>query len=95
MVQHRAEAKDYRDVAALLAAGVGLEMILAAGRAVYGREFEPSRTLRALTFFEDGNLPELEHKVRTQLRSAVAAVNLEKLPVLAGRERLPKQEKEQ
>ena len=94
VVQHRAEAKDYRDIAALLAAGVGLEMILAAGRAVYGAEFVPSRTLRALTFFEDGNLPELEQHVRAQLRGAVAAVNLEQLPALAGREGLTRQENE-
>lgn len=85
VVQHRAEAKDYLDVAALLAAGVNLEMILAAGRAVFGGEFEPSRTLRALTFFEDGNLPELDEKVLSQLRNAVAEVRLEELPVLASR----------
>ena len=92
VVQHRAEAKDYRDIAALLAAGVRLEVILAAGRAVYDGDFEPSRTLCALTFFEDGNLPQLEHRIRTQLKNAVAEVNPQRLPVLVGREGLSKQE---
>ncbi len=92
VVYHRAEAKDYRDIAALLVSGLRLEMILAAGRAIYGAEFVPSRTLRALTFFEDGNLPELEQSVRAQLRNAVAEVNLEQLPALAGRKGLKKQE---
>lgn len=85
MVQHRAEAKDYRDIVALLAAGVGLETMLAAGRAVYGGEFDPRRTLRALTFFDDGNLPELEQKAQTRLRNAVAAVKLDALPFLRHR----------
>jgi hypothetical protein len=90
VVQHRAEAKDYRDIAALLAAGVDLETILAAGRAVYGPRFDPSRTVRALVFFEDGNLPELVPETQKQLRDAVARVNLEGLPILASREGLSK-----
>jgi hypothetical protein len=94
VVQHRAEAKDYRDIAALLAAGVGLETILAAGRAVYGPRFDPTRTLRALVFFEDGNLPELVPETQTQLRNAVACVNLKGLPILASREGLSKAERE-
>ena len=94
VVQHRAEAKDYRDIAALLAAGVDLETILAAGRAVYGPGFDPSRTLRALVFFEDGNLPELLPETQTQLRNAVGSVNLEGLPILASREGLSKAERE-
>jgi hypothetical protein len=78
----------------LLAAGVQLETILAAGRAVYGLRFDPSRTLRALVFFEDGNLPELVTETQAQLRTAVAGVNLKQLPILASRERLSKAEGE-
>jgi len=89
-----AEAKDYQDIAALLTAGVGLETILAAGRAVYGSRFDPSRTLRALVFFEDGNLPELTPRTQAQLRNAVNGVNVKELPILASREGLSKAEKE-
>jgi hypothetical protein len=87
-VQHRAEAKDYQDIAALLLAGVALETILAAGQAVFGPRFDPNRTLRALTFFEDGNLPELAAETQQPLRSAVSGVDVKQLPTLKTRERL-------
>jgi hypothetical protein len=64
-------------------------MMLGAARAVFGSAFDPSRTLRALVFFEDGNLPELGPEIQTQLRNA-AAVNLKELPSLAAHEGLSK-----
>jgi hypothetical protein len=87
-VQHRAEAKDYQDIAALLLSGVALESILAAGQAVFGPRFDPGRTLRALTFFHDGNLPELAAETQQLLRSAVSGVDVKQLPVLTSRERI-------
>src|SRR5581483_158188 len=50
-VQARAEAKDYRDIAAMLEAGLGLGEGLAAAIAVYGKEFNGALSLKALTFF--------------------------------------------
>ena len=94
LVQHRAEAKDYRDIAALQAAGIAIETILAAGQAVFGPRFDPGRTLRALAFFEDGNLPELAPEIQARLQSAVEDVNLTALPVLPSREGLSKSEEE-
>jgi len=44
------------DIDALVAAGISLAMALAAGRAIYGNAFEPQITLKALTYFGDGDL---------------------------------------
>ena len=41
VVQKRAEAKDYLDIDTLLQHGIDLPTALAAGRAVYGRSFNP------------------------------------------------------
>lgn len=62
------------------------------GQAVHGSQFEPSRTLRAMSFFADGNLKELDEKVQTLLRRAASAVNPEDIPVLAARDGLTKLE---
>lgn len=71
----RAEAKDYRDVHALLRAGLSLAEGLAWARAVYGAEFNPALPLKALTYFEDGDLPALPAEVQQDLREAVRAVS--------------------
>ena len=85
VVQRRAEAKDYRDIAALLEHGVSLHMALAAARAIYGEQFEPTATLRALTYFADGDLPKLSMLVQNALQSAAKSVQLDKLPRLTGK----------
>jgi hypothetical protein len=59
VVQKRAEAKDYRDIAVLLGNGISLSKALAAAKAIYGGQFEPRTTLRALSYFADGDLPKL------------------------------------
>lgn len=70
----RAEAKDYRDVHALLRAGFSLAEGLAWARAVHGQEFNPSLPLKALTYFEDGDLPALPAEIKRDLVEAVRAV---------------------
>ena len=50
VIQKRAEVKDYLDIAAILQHGTDLATILAAGGVVYGRQFNPLITLKALTF---------------------------------------------
>ena len=94
VVQQRAEAKDYRDVAALLESGVSLPKALAAAKAIYGDQFEPRTTLRALTYFAEGNLPKLPESVQDALRSAAKGVKLDELPVLIGKRGLSSQGKE-
>lgn len=50
----RAEGKDYRDIAAMITAGVSLPIGLGAFRKMF--DGEPAQVLRALGFFEDGDL---------------------------------------
>ena len=54
VLPQRAEAKDYLDVAALLAHGISLERALGCAAAVYGGRFNPMASLKALSYFEDG-----------------------------------------
>jgi hypothetical protein len=70
----RAEAKDYRDVAAILGAGAGLAHGLASALAMFGESFQPSESLRALVFFEDGDLPSLDAAEKSVLVGAAKAV---------------------
>lgn len=64
----RAEAKDYRDIAAILSSGVALERGLSAFAKMYRRD--PALPLKALGFFEDGDLPSLSKREQTLLRAA-------------------------
>jgi hypothetical protein len=64
----RAEAKDYADIAAMLAAGVSLERGLGAFSAMFKND--PALPLRALGFFKDGDLATLPKKDQDLLRAA-------------------------
>lgn len=81
----RAERKDYQDVAALLRAGVSLPQGLAAARLLFGMAFQPAASVKALTFFKDGDLPRLAQADRDTLISAAAAAR--ELPRVALRSR--------
>ena len=76
----RVEAKDYQDIAALIKAGVSLEGGLAAARAMYGHNFQPSESLKALVYFAGGDLDSLARPERETLIKAVKAVR--KLPTV-------------
>jgi hypothetical protein len=81
VVQVGAEAKDYIDIDALLADGrVDLPSALAAASAMFGEEFNPQITLKALIYFDDGGLRKMPASVKRRLISAVRAVDLDKLP---------------
>jgi hypothetical protein len=64
----RAEAKDYRDIAAMLTAGVSLEKALGGFAKMYRRD--PGLPLRAIAFFNDGDLPSLSKPDQDLLRTA-------------------------
>jgi hypothetical protein len=64
----RAEAKDYRDISALLTAGVSLPRALGGFAKMYRKD--PGIALRAIGFFEDGDLPSLPATDRDVLRAA-------------------------
>jgi Nucleotidyl transferase AbiEii toxin, Type IV TA system len=64
----RAEAKDYRDIAAMISAGVSLPAGLSAFKAMF--DSEPAQVLRALGFFKDGDLDTLSNADQQLLRNA-------------------------
>lgn len=76
VVLQRAEAKDYRDIAAMLGAGLNLARGLGAARQLYGRAFQPSESLKALVYFADGDLSTLSHAEKALLVAAVRQVSV-------------------
>jgi len=88
VVQQRAEAKDYIDIDAILQDGrIDLPTALAAAKAIYGRQFNPLITLKALSFFGDGDLHRLPAALRDRLAAAVRRVDPERLPRILPRDR--------
>ena len=67
VVQQRAESKDYVDTHAILNTGLSLEEALGAAQAVYGKQFNAAITLKALSYFEDGDLSKLPRQVQDYL----------------------------
>jgi len=81
VVQKRAEAKDYIDIDAILCGSlVGLPDALAAASVIYGSSFNPQISLKALSYFQDGNLPTLPRDIQDRLARAVQNVDLDRLP---------------
>ena len=67
VLQKRVEAKDYQDIAAMLRAGVDLSGGLDRASEMYGRAFQPSESLKAMVYFEGGDLARLSSADRTAL----------------------------
>jgi hypothetical protein len=83
VVQARAEAKDYIDIAAMIQGGrIDLPTALASARAIYGEQFNPQITLKALSYFDDGNLSRLPKATKDFLAKAVREVDLDRLPTI-------------
>jgi Nucleotidyl transferase AbiEii toxin, Type IV TA system len=81
VVQKRAEAKDYVDLDTMITRGaVDLPTALAAAKEIFGRSFNPELTLKALCFFDDGDLATLSSAIRARLAAAVRSVDLTQLP---------------
>jgi hypothetical protein len=84
VVQARAEARDYIDIDAIMRNGdVDLPTALAAGQAIYGSEFNPQITLKALSFFGEGNLRNLPEDMKSRLAAAAREVDLDRLPKIS------------
>lgn len=75
VVQQRAEAKDYIDLDALIQSGLPLDKILSAALLAFGERFDPQSTLKALSFFGDGDLASLPDDTRRRLRHSVRSVD--------------------
>jgi hypothetical protein len=84
IVTQRAELKDYIDVHTLLMKGnIPLAEMLASAAIIYGTEFSPLLSLKALAYHDDPALAELPADARRDLITAVRAVDPQHLPVLA------------
>lgn len=85
LVQVRAEARDYIDIDALITVGkVNLPLALSAAQQLYGAAFNPQITLKALSFFDDGDLHQLPEAMKLRLAAAAREVDLDHLPRIDG-----------
>jgi hypothetical protein len=83
VVTQRAEVRDYLDIHALLTkAKISLPTMLAAGAVIYGAEFNPLLSLKAISYQDDLAIAELAPDIRRDLIEAVKATDPENLPVL-------------
>jgi hypothetical protein len=82
VVQQRPEAKDYIDIDAIMGHGISLPTALAAAQAIYGQGFNPQITLKALSYFGEGDLEKLPQAVKERIIKAVESVDLGSLPKL-------------
>lgn len=74
VIYQRSEARDYRDVDALIQAGLPLTLGLGCARAVYGSSFNVMLPLKALAYFEDGDLPSLPAETKAHLLAATRSM---------------------
>jgi hypothetical protein len=72
VILQRIEAKDYRDIAAMLRTDVELDEGLVAASALYGFNFQPSEAVKALTYFDGGDLVTLPEDDKVLLIHAAA-----------------------
>ena len=79
-ILRRMEAKDYKDIAAMLRSGASLENGMAEAAALYGKQFPPSESLKALTYFQGGDLQQLPQPDRETLLQAARTLSIRELP---------------
>jgi hypothetical protein len=82
VVTQRAESKDYIDILALINDGTSLPSAMAAARAIYGEQYNPMMTVKALTYFADGDLHKLTSQQKAQLIDC-ATTHWPELPEIA------------
>jgi hypothetical protein len=88
VLMQRAAYKDYADLDALLKAGADLTEGFAAAHAVFGSQFNPVISHKALKFYDDGDVRRLDSAARTRLTAAADQVNLRSLPAIPGKKGL-------
>jgi hypothetical protein len=84
----RVEAKDYRDIAALLRAGLNIEHGLGAASALFPT-FPPADALRAMSYFEGGDLSNLFQADRELLTATAAQAREAEALSIVSRSLLP------
>jgi hypothetical protein len=84
VLPQRVEARDYLDIHALLTeAKIPLSEMLASASIIYGAQFNPLISLKAITYHQDFTLADLPKSVRDDLREAARATDVQKLPKLS------------
>jgi hypothetical protein len=74
VILQRSEKKDYQDISAMIRAGCQVARGLAAARLFFGNAFQPAASLKALTYFRDGDLGSLSGADRNTLIEAAKSV---------------------
>jgi hypothetical protein len=75
--------KDYLDIDALLTKGhIPLANMLASAAIIYGSQFNPLISLKAISYHDDANLAGLPIAVRNRLTAAVRDTDPANLPTL-------------
>jgi hypothetical protein len=74
VILQRSESKDYRDIAAMVRAGVRLGLGLAAAEKMFQPTFPPNESLKALVYFEGGDMARLSAEDRVVLIQAAGRV---------------------
>lgn len=74
VILQRTEAKDYQDIAAMVRAGVSMDRGLAAAERMYHPTFPVVHSLKAMTYFEGGDLKRLSVSDRNDLIAAASKV---------------------
>lgn len=74
-ILQRVSAKDYMDIAAMVEAGVSLAKGLASAREMFGMNFQPSESMKAMIYFEGGDLHLLTPRTKEILSKAVTEVH--------------------
>ena len=72
----RPEKKDYEDIAAMIRAGCSVARGLAAARTLFGTAFQPAAALKALVYFEGGDLSALSGMDSSTLIAAGRTVGI-------------------
>ena len=72
----RQKKKDYEDIAGMIRAGCPVSRGLAGARALFGKAFQPAAALKALVYFEGGDLAALSAADRSTLIAAARTVGV-------------------
>ena len=67
VVCQRAERKDYIDILAIVNQGISVDQAMAAARSIYGDQYNPILTRKALGYFGDGDLSKLSADQKNHL----------------------------
>lgn len=80
LIQGRPFFRDYFDLYTLLEAGISLAEALGAAQVIYGKSFDPRVSLKALAFFEDGDLQRLPVHMQNRLAAEARKIDVGNLP---------------